>query len=82
MQSTCGCSAQMASSGVHSCVSRPIQTYKDHQAAVKGLDWSPHRYSILASGGGTADRSVDERLLSTCYFKDYESLEFKIIESF
>jgi len=29
-----------------------------HQAAVKALAWSPHERNILASGGGTADRSI------------------------
>ena len=30
----------------------------DHQAAVKALAWSPHERNLLASGGGTADRSI------------------------
>lgn len=30
----------------------------DHQAAVKALAWSPHERNLLASGGGTADRTM------------------------
>jgi len=30
----------------------------DHQACVKALAWSPHERNLLASGGGTADRSI------------------------
>ena len=29
-----------------------------HTAAVKALAWSPHKANILASGGGTADRTI------------------------
>lgn len=29
-----------------------------HVAAVKALAWSPHQHGLLASGGGTADRSI------------------------
>ena len=37
---------------------KPLLTYKDHQAAVKAIAWSPHQQGILASGGGTADRII------------------------
>jgi len=30
----------------------------DHKAAVKALDWCPFHRGLLASGGGTADRSI------------------------
>lgn len=33
-------------------------TLTDHQAAVKALAWSPHERNLLATGGGTADRSI------------------------
>lgn len=36
----------------------PIQTYTEHQAAVKAIAWSPHHHGLLASGGGTADRCI------------------------
>jgi len=29
-----------------------------HTAAIKALAWSPHQHGLLASGGGTADRSI------------------------
>lgn len=29
-----------------------------HEAAVKAIAWSPHRRGLLASGGGTADRTI------------------------
>ncbi|CAI2324739.1 unnamed protein product [Caenorhabditis sp. 36 PRJEB53466] len=36
----------------------PIQTYNQHNAAVKALAWSPHHHGLLVSGGGTADRCL------------------------
>uniref|UniRef100_A0A914X5V5 Fizzy-related protein homolog n=1 Tax=Plectus sambesii TaxID=2011161 RepID=A0A914X5V5_9BILA len=36
----------------------PVQTYTDHNAAVKALAWSPHHHGLLVSGGGTADRCM------------------------
>ena len=36
----------------------PVQTYTEHVAAVKAIAWSPHHHGLLASGGGTADRSI------------------------
>ena len=32
--------------------------FTDHAAAVKALDWCPHQPGLLASGGGTADRTI------------------------
>ena len=37
---------------------RAYRQMADHQAAVKALAWSPHERHLLASGGGTADRSI------------------------
>lgn len=37
---------------------QPLHTFTHHQAAVKALAWCPWRPSILASGGGTADRCI------------------------
>ena len=37
---------------------QPRHTLSEHQAAVKALAWSPHERNLLASGGGTADRSI------------------------
>ena len=38
--------------------SQPVFTLNAHTAAVKALAWSPHQHSLLASGGGTADKSI------------------------
>ncbi|XP_054161436.1 cell division cycle protein 20 homolog [Oppia nitens] len=37
---------------------KPVFTFTEHQAAVKALAWCPWRPSCLASGGGTADRTI------------------------
>jgi len=37
---------------------KPHQVLREHQAAVKALAWSPHERNLLASGGGTADRTI------------------------
>lgn len=36
----------------------PRHRLTDHQAAVKALAWSPHERHLLASGAGTADRTI------------------------
>jgi len=36
----------------------PRQVMQDHKAAVKALAWAPFQRSLLASGGGTADRTI------------------------
>ena len=36
----------------------PRFRFSDHTAAVKAIAWSPHQHHLLASGGGTADRSI------------------------
>lgn len=30
----------------------------DHTAAVKALAWSPHKSSLLATGGGSTDKTI------------------------
>lgn len=37
---------------------KPIYKLTSHSAAVKALAWSPHQYGLLASGGGTADKTI------------------------
>ena len=37
---------------------QPQFKFKNHQAAVKALAWSPHQHGLLVSGGGTADRCI------------------------
>lgn len=36
----------------------PTHCCTDHLAAVKALAWSPHQRNVLATGGGTADRTI------------------------
>ena len=38
--------------------STPEVQFNEHTAAVKALAWSPHKNGILASGGGTQDRTI------------------------
>jgi cell division cycle protein 20 (cofactor of APC complex) len=38
--------------------SLPRHRLTDHHSAVKALAWSPHERQLLASGGGTADRTI------------------------
>lgn len=47
--------------GATSCQSQdaqPVHNLREHLAAVKALAWSPHERNLLASGGGTADRTI------------------------
>ncbi|KAL5569062.1 hypothetical protein UlMin_025637 [Ulmus minor] len=37
---------------------QPALKLTEHTAAVKAIAWSPHQSSLLASGGGTADRCI------------------------
>ncbi|XP_034934492.1 cell division cycle protein 20 homolog [Chelonus insularis] len=37
---------------------QPVFSFNQHQAAVKALAWCPWQSNILASGGGTADRTI------------------------
>ncbi|KAJ3215536.1 hypothetical protein HK099_006313 [Clydaea vesicula] len=37
---------------------QPLFKLDKHTAAVKAIAWSPHNHSVLASGGGTADRHI------------------------
>lgn len=37
---------------------KEIKRFDEHKAAVKAIGWSPHDHSLLASGGGTADRCL------------------------
>lgn len=36
----------------------PTFKWSEHCAAVKAIAWSPHQRGLLASGGGTADRTI------------------------
>jgi cell division cycle protein 20 (cofactor of APC complex) len=47
-----------ADPGMYYSSSTPIYTFDQHQAAVKAVAWCPWQPSLLASGGGTADRHI------------------------
>lgn len=47
-----------ASTCTQSMDAAPRHVLTEHQAAVKALAWSPHERNLLASGGGTADRTI------------------------
>lgn len=36
----------------------PQAKFSSHIAAVKAIAWSPHQHGLLASGGGTADKTI------------------------
>ena len=44
--------------GVSSSFLDPLYCFDQHQAAVKALAWCPFQRHTLASGGGTADRTI------------------------
>ncbi|CAK9024010.1 Cell division cycle protein 20 homolog (p55CDC) [Durusdinium trenchii] len=44
--------------GGRQTVQSPRLKITDHLAAVKALAWCPHQRNVLASGGGTADRTI------------------------
>ncbi len=37
---------------------RPVHTLNQHQSAIKALAWCPWQPDVLATGGGTSDRSI------------------------
>ena len=47
---------------------KPNVCNNSHLAAVKAIAWSPHHHNILASGGGTADRTI--RFWNTSTFEN------------
>ncbi|CAJ1958648.1 unnamed protein product [Cylindrotheca closterium] len=36
----------------------PRLRLREHKSAVKAIDWNPHRRGVLATGGGTKDRTI------------------------
>ncbi|NXE85976.1 CDC20 protein, partial [Cochlearius cochlearius] len=42
----------------------PVQTFRQHQAAVKAVAWCPWQPSVLATGGGASDKRI--RLWNVC----------------
>ncbi|KAL7665622.1 Anaphase-promoting complex subunit 4-like WD40 domain-containing protein [[Candida] zeylanoides] len=37
---------------------QPLHSFTEHTAAVKAIAWSPHQRGLLASGGGTVDKTI------------------------
>lgn len=37
---------------------KPLHVLRDHQAAVKAVSWCPWQSNLLATGGGTADKTI------------------------
>jgi len=35
-----------------------MSRFSEHKAAIKALDWSPHQNGLLASGGGSSDKTI------------------------
>ena len=52
---------------------KPIMAKNDHIAAVKALAWSPHKHNILATGGGTADKTI--RFWNTTTFEEIKKYD-------
>ena len=52
---------------------KPLMCNNEHLAAVKAIAWSPHRHNILASGGGTADRTI--RFWNTNNFEQISKID-------
>ncbi|XP_029474500.1 cell division cycle protein 20 homolog [Rhinatrema bivittatum] len=42
----------------------PVQTFTQHQGAVKAVAWCPWQQNVLATGGGTSDRHI--RIWNVC----------------
>ncbi|XP_039567676.1 cell division cycle protein 20 homolog isoform X2 [Passer montanus] len=42
----------------------PVQTFTQHQGAVKAVAWCPWQMNVLATGGGTSDRHI--RIWNVC----------------
>ena len=51
-----GCDSKVILWSPHSAV--PLTRFPQHSSAVKALAWSPHQHGLLATGGGTTDRSI------------------------
>uniref|UniRef100_A0A182QQ72 CDC20/Fizzy WD40 domain-containing protein n=1 Tax=Anopheles farauti TaxID=69004 RepID=A0A182QQ72_9DIPT len=47
-----------AANGSPHAVGEPLHVFNQHQAAIRALAWCPWQPNVLASGGGTADRTI------------------------
>jgi len=53
-----GVGAMRSSNSIEGSSVKPLHTYTEHSAAVKALSWCPHKPAVLATGGGTNDRTI------------------------
>ncbi|CAN8072715.1 unnamed protein product [Agarophyton chilense] len=53
-----GTSTSFSTSSSEVAYNTPLMRFDCHVAAVKAIAWSPHARGLLASGGGTADRTI------------------------
>jgi len=53
----------------------PVYNFDQHQAAVKAVGWCPWKPSLLATGGGTADRAI--KIWNTCNGENTYSVDTK-----
>lgn len=42
----------------HSNVQQPLFSKNNHKAAIKALAWCPHQLNLLATGGGSSDKTI------------------------
>uniref|UniRef100_A0A182NEQ3 CDC20/Fizzy WD40 domain-containing protein n=1 Tax=Anopheles dirus TaxID=7168 RepID=A0A182NEQ3_9DIPT len=47
-----------AANGSPHAAGEPLHVFNQHQAAIRALAWCPWQPNVLASGGGTADRTI------------------------
>jgi len=52
---------------------RPINSITDHQSAVKAVSWCPWERGVLATGGGTVDRTI--RIWNTTNMKQLHFID-------
>jgi cell division cycle 20-like protein 1 (cofactor of APC complex) len=53
--------------------SQPEKKFSSHTSAVKAIDWSPHKFGTLLTGGGTQDRTL--KIWNTNTLKLVESID-------
>ena len=53
--------------------SNSLIKFNSHKSAVKAIDWSNHKFGLLASGGGTQDRTI--KFWNTNLLKMVDSIE-------
>ena len=53
-----GLGGSIADDGAQSGGDQPLWKFHEHTAAVKALAWDPHMAGVLATGGGTQDKTI------------------------